>query len=137
MLRKITGALVLCTLTLQAAARQADEGDERNARVDELFSEWDKNYAPGAVVGVYRGGELAHARGYGFANLDLGVLLTPQTVLRIGSISKQFVGMCIALLAEEGALELDDDVRKYLRQMPDYGAPITLRHMLHPILQWD
>lgn len=131
MLRTICGALILCALTAPAVARQDDAGDEFTERVDTLFAPWDTGDAPGAVVGVYRGGELAYARGYGVANLDVGVPLSPQTVLRIGSISKQFVAMCVALLAEEGALDLDDDVRKYLPEMPDYGAPITLRQMLH------
>jgi CubicO group peptidase (beta-lactamase class C family) len=131
MLHAIAGIVALCALTAPAVSCQVDPGDEFAERVDALFAEWDRNDAPGAVVGVYRSGAIVHARGYGIANLDLGVALSPQTVLRIGSISKQFVAMCIVLLAEEGALELDDDVRTYLPQLPDHGAPITLRHMLH------
>lgn len=131
MLRLLHCALSLCALTAPALASQAEAVDDLSDRVDALFAEWDRDDAPGAVVGVYRGGEVAYARGYGSANLDLGVPLTPRTVLRIGSISKMFVGMCIALLAEEGALDLDDDVRKHLPEMPDHGSPITLRHMLH------
>ena len=131
MLQVLPGTLVLLALSSVATARQADAVDTPSERVDALFAEWDRDDAPGAVVGVYRGGELAYARGFGVANLDLGVPLSPQSALRIGSISKMFVGMCVALLAEEGALDLDDDVRSHLPELPDYGVPITLRHMLH------
>ncbi len=128
MMRPIAVALVVSVLSAPLATGQESARDER---VDALCAEWDRDDAPGAVVGVYRGGELVHARGYGSANLDLGVPLTPRTVLRIGSISKQFVAMCIVLLAEDGALELDDDVREHLPELRDYGAPITLRNLLH------
>ena len=105
--------------------------DERAQRVDALFSPWDTDDAPGAVVAVYEDEKLAYAKGYGIANLDLGVPLTPQSALRVGSISKQFIGMCIALLAEEGKLDFDESVRLYLPELPKYAAPITVRHLLH------
>ena len=105
--------------------------DERAQRVDALFAPWDTDDAPGAVVAVYEDEKLAYAKGYGIANLDLGVPLTPQSALRVGSISKQFIGMCIALLAEEGKLDFDESVRRYLPELPKYAAPITVRHLLH------
>ena len=100
-------------------------------QVDELFVEWDRPDSPGAVVGVFQAGEVVYAQGYGVANLDHGVPLTPRSVLRIGSISKQFVVMGIALLAQEQRLSLDDDIRTHLPEMPTYGKPITIRHLLH------
>ncbi len=104
---------------------------ELTAQVDELFAEWDTEDAPGAAVGVFWDGRIVYARGFGVANLDYGIPITPQSVLRIGSISKQFVAICIAILAEQGRLSFDDDIRAYLPEMRDYGEPITIRHLLH------
>lgn len=113
------------------ASGQAYPTTNLTAQVDELFAEWDTVDSPGAVVGIFRGGRIIYARGYGVANLDYGIPLMPQSVLRIGSISKQFVAMCIAILAEQEELSFDDDIRTYLPEMPDYGEPITIRHLLH------
>ena len=104
---------------------------ELTAQVDELFAEWDTEDAPGAAVGVFWDGRIVYARGFGVANLDYGIPIPPQSVLRIGSISKQFVAICIAILAEQGRLSFDDDIRAYLPEMPDHGEPITIRHLLH------
>ncbi len=113
------------------AASQGYPHTELADKVDELFVQWDREDSPGAAVGTFKDGKILYARGYGVANLDDGTPMTPQTVLRTGSISKQFVAMCIALLAEQGKLAFDDDIRKYLPEMPDYGEPITIDHLLH------
>lgn len=85
---------------------------------------------PGAVVGVMRGGELAFVRAYGAADLAHNVRFMPDTPTNIGSTSKQFTGFALALLASRGALSLDDEVRKYIPELPDFGTPITVRHLL-------
>ncbi|MEC7901186.1 MAG: serine hydrolase domain-containing protein, partial [Acidobacteriota bacterium] len=113
------------------ALSQAYPHTELTAQVDELFTEWDTEDSPGAAIGIFKDGRIVYARGYGAANLDYGIPLVPQSVLRIGSISKQFAAMCIAILAERGKLSLDDNIRTYLPEMPDYGEPITIRHLLH------
>ncbi len=113
------------------ASGQTYPQTELTAQVDQLFAEWDTEDAPGAVVGVFKDGRIVYARGFGVANLDYGIPITPQSVLRIGSISKQFIAMCIAILDEQGKLSLDDDIRAYLPEMRDYGEPITIRHLLH------
>ena len=114
-----------------AASGQTYPRTELTAQVDELFAEWDSKDAPGAAVGVFKEGRIVYARGFGVANLDYGIPITPQSVLRIGSISKQFVAMCIAILAEQGRLSFEDDIRAYLPEMRDYGETITIRHLLH------
>ena len=101
------------------------------SQVDELFAEWDTEDAPGAAVGIFKDGRIIYARGFGVANLDYGIPMTPRSVLRIGSISKQFAAICIAILAEQGRLSFDDDIRTYLPEMRDYGESITIRHLLH------
>lgn len=85
---------------------------------------------PGAVIGVIRNGELAFVKGYGAADLTYGMPFTPETPTNIGSTSKQFTGFALALLESRGQLSLDDDVRKYIPELPDFGTTITLRHLL-------
>jgi CubicO group peptidase (beta-lactamase class C family) len=102
-----------------------------HASVDAIFAEWDREDSPGCALGVIQNGELVYARGYGSANLDLGVPLSPASVLHVASVSKQFTAISIALLAAEGKLSLEDDVRTYVPEMPDLGHTIRLRHLIH------
>jgi CubicO group peptidase (beta-lactamase class C family) len=107
------------------------QANERTDRVDKLFARWDKKDSPGCAIGIIHDGEFIYRRGYGMANLEYDIPLTSRSVFRIGSTSKQFTAMCITLLEEEGKLSLDDDIRKHLPEMPDYGAQVTIRHLLH------
>jgi len=99
--------------------------------IDPLFAAWDRDETPGCAVGLVRGGEPLLVRCYGMADLEHGVQITPDTVFDIGSTSKQFTAACILLLAREGRLSLDDDVRKYVSRLPDFGPTITVRHLVH------
>lgn len=101
-----------------------------SARVDELFAAWNRPDSPGCSVGVSQNGLPVHERGYGRASLELGVPITPATVFHVASISKQFTAMSVVLLAQRGQLSLDDSVRKHLPDLPDYGSPLMLRHLL-------
>ena len=76
-------------------------------------------------------GELILGRGYGMANLEHGLAITPRTVFRIGSVSKQFTAAAIALLAQQGRISLDADVREYLPELPQYEHPVSIRHLIH------
>jgi CubicO group peptidase (beta-lactamase class C family) len=76
-------------------------------------------------------GKIAYQKGYGLANLEHGVLITPATVFNIGSMAKQFTAFAIALLEAEGKLSLDDDIRKHLPEMHDFTHTITLHHLIH------
>jgi CubicO group peptidase (beta-lactamase class C family) len=113
-----------------AAVAPAPPSDA-TARVDALFAAWHRPDSPGAAVLVMRDGEVVHARGYGMANLEHGVPVRTTTVFDIASISKQFGAFALALLAADGALDLDDDLRTYIPELPDFGATITLRHLVH------
>ncbi|MGQ0640611.1 MAG: serine hydrolase domain-containing protein, partial [Gemmatimonadaceae bacterium] len=103
----------------------------QNARVDSVFAQYAKQDSPGCALGVFRNGQIAYSRGYGMANLELGVPITPEHVFYVGSVSKQFTAMSIALLAKDGKLSLDDDVRKYIPELPDFGRVMTIRHLVH------
>ena len=100
-------------------------------RVDAVFREYDRSDSPGCALGVYRDGKIVYERGYGMANLELGVANAPQTVFDIGSTSKQFTAFSIHLLAREGKLSLDDDIRRWVPEIPSYGPTVTIRHLLH------
>jgi CubicO group peptidase (beta-lactamase class C family) len=115
----------------QASVSQAYTHTDLTDRVDELFKQWDRDDSPGAALGIFKDGRIIYARGYGIANLEYSLPWTPQTPSRTGSISKQFVGMCIAILAEQGKLSLDDNIRKYFPDWPDYNGQITLKHLLY------
>ncbi len=101
------------------------------AGMDSVFRAYDSSRAPGCAVGVMRAGELAFGRGYGMADLDHGIALDPASVFRIGSVSKQFTAAAIALLAQEGAISLDDPVRRHIPELPDFGPRFTIRSLLH------
>lgn len=114
---------------------------ERAERIDPLFAAWDHTDTPGCALGIVRDGELIYARGYGMANLEHGVPITPASIFHIASISKQFTALSIAMLHLEGALSLDDDIRRFVPEIPDYGRTITIRHLVHHTSglrdQWD
>lgn len=100
-------------------------------RIDQIMAVFDRQDLPGAAIGVLRDGELAFAKGYGMANLEQAIPFRPETVSDIGSISKQITAFGILLLQQEGKLSLDDDIRQYLPEVPDFGTPITIRHLIH------
>ena len=86
---------------------------------------------PGAIISVMRSGTVVCARSYGFAQLDLQLLITKQSLFNLSSVSKQFTAMAIALLVEQGLLGLDDPVREYLPELPDYADAINIQHLLN------
>jgi CubicO group peptidase (beta-lactamase class C family) len=105
--------------------------DEKTDKVDKLFSKWDSTVSPGAALAIIKDGKIIYKRGYGMANLEHNIPLTPTSVFRIGSTSKQFTASCIAILALQGKISLDDDIRKYIPELPKYEKPITIRHLVH------
>ncbi len=108
----------------------SSSGGPSHSGVDAVFADLDQD-GPGAAVGVLLGGEVVHRAGYGIAHLDHGVAITPETVFDIASISKQFGAMAALLLEAEGKLDLDEDVRAYVPELPDFGVRITARHLIH------
>jgi len=99
--------------------------------IDDLFKEWDKPDVPGAALGIIKDGKLIYSNGYGIGDLEHDIDLTPSSVFYIGSVSKQFVTFSVLLLEEQGKLDLDDPIQKYLPDFPDYGQPLTIRHFIH------
>src|SRR5579863_10119286 len=120
--------LLLCNAS-GAAYKNSDE--KSAAAVDEVFGDLTKAGSPGCALGVYRDGRIIYAKGYGLANIEEDVPITPQSVFDIGSTSKQFTAASILLLEKQGKLSVNDDVRKYIPELPDYGPKITILHLLN------
>ena len=91
-------------------------------QVDKVFEKWDKQDSPGCALGVYKDGQIIYKRGYGMADLNDDVPITPATVFHVASMSKQFTAASIVLLAHQGKLSLDDDVHKYILELPDFNS---------------
>ena len=131
--RRLFG-LILAVSTTACSAPQlqpaASLSPETIERIEDLFQRFDNPRVPGCNVGVARDGRLIYARSFGAADLDQGVLNEAATRFPIGSMSKQFTAMVVALLAEDGKLSLDDDVRRWVPELPVYARPITIRDLL-------
>jgi CubicO group peptidase (beta-lactamase class C family) len=100
-------------------------------KVDQIFAVWDNQNSPGAAIAVVQNGSIIRSKGYGIANLEYGIPITPNSVFHIASVSKQFTAFSIAMLADEGKLSMDDDIRKYLPELHQFEDTITIQHLIH------
>jgi len=115
----------------QTATSAAQPVDSITAKIDKVFERWDRPGSPGCAVGVAEQGRVVYTQGYGMANLEYGVRNRPDTIFESGSVAKQFTAAAIALLVQDGKLALQDPVRKYVPELPDFGTPITIQHLLN------
>jgi CubicO group peptidase (beta-lactamase class C family) len=125
----LVGAVALSVCGL--AATRGSGADQKTTAVDEVFEDLTKAGSPGCALGVYRDGQMIYAKGYGLANIEQRVPITPRSVFDIGSTSKQFSAASILLLEKQGQLSVSDDVRKYVPELPDYGQKVTILHLLN------
>ena len=123
-----TRILLAASLIPTVASAQALP-DSTRRRIDELFQRFDST-SPGCLLGVGRDGKVLVANAYGMANLEYRVPLTRESISESGSVAKQFTAAAVALLQLDGKLSLEDDVRRYVPELPDFGTPITIRHLL-------
>lgn len=124
--------MIIFFLSVLFSCQPSEQESLTNAEaVDAVFSSWNRDDMPGCALAVVKEGEIIYSRGYGMADLEHDIPITPQSVFYIGSVSKQFVTTALLLLEEEGKLSLDDDVRKYIPELPDYGHTISLRNLVH------
>ena len=105
--------------------------DSTLKKIDSLFTKWNNANSPGCTVGIVRNDSLIFSKGYGMANLEYAIPNTPTTVFHMASVSKQFTAYAIVLLAGQGKLHLDDDIRKWLSWFPDLKEKITILHLLN------
>ena len=105
--------------------------EDRAKQIDSIMQAWSSADTPGAAVSVIDHGKLVFEKGYGSANLEYGVPIKPDTIFHVASVSKQFTAMALLLLERDGKLSIEDDVHKYLPELPDYaGQKITIRNLL-------
>ena len=102
-------------------------------RIDSIFSTMDTDVTPGCAVSVMRGGSPIYEQGSGMANLEYGIPITSTSIFHVASVSKHFTAMAVELLVNEGKVSWDDDIRTYVPEVPDFGPPITLRHLVHHV----
>ncbi len=129
-------ALASLSVTNELVAQTTGAGAARAATLDltvtadRVFAAWNNTHGPGCAVGVARGGTTLLTRGYGMADIQSDRPITPTTILESGSVAKQFTATAVLLLMQDGKLSLDDDARRYLPELPQYGRTITVRHLL-------
>ncbi len=120
------GALVLCMIPSEARA-----ADVMEDRIDKLVLQTVIPDGPGCAVLVVDDGRIVFKRAYGIADMETGCPITTASAFNIASVTKQFTAACVALLVEKGEVSLDDDIRKYVPELPAYEAPIQVKHLLH------
>jgi CubicO group peptidase (beta-lactamase class C family) len=127
----VLACVVMAALAISAVSGETIGGSQsREASIDALFSRWGAS-TPGCAVGVSMAGRPVVQKAYGMADLEHDARNRPDTIFEAGSVSKQFTAAAVLLLARDGKLSLDDPVRKHVPELPDYGVPLTIRHMLH------
>jgi len=130
----IVASTVLAVVVAMVSADQGtapQQDADKSAQVDALFLRQIQADTPGCAVGVYRKGDIVLARAYGLAGIEDGRPITPRSVFNLGSASKPFTTLAALLLEQRGRLSLDDDVRRWIPELPDYGRPIRVRDLLH------
>lgn len=127
----IRAAFVLLLILPTIGAAQASLSPQRVEQINALFTEFDRDGSPGYALGVVKDGTLVFARGYGRADLDNNVPITPQTSFHLASLSKQFTAAAVALLILDGKLSLDTPVAKYFPKLRKFGADIEVKHLIY------
>ena len=126
------GLRYLAFIAVAAVSVVADaQTSAPHQRVDSLFAQYTRGLQPGLAVAVVRDGKVLLTRGYGYASLEHRVPITPSTVFDVASVSKQFTGLAMAMLVNEGRVKLTDDVRKYIPELARTSQTVTIDHLLH------
>ena len=121
-----------CTEHVSAESNEAStESDAIEAAIQAVFGGKVTNQTPGCALGATRNGDFIFARGYGLANMEYDMPITPDSVFRMGSVSKQFTAAAIALLDARGELDLGADIHTYLPELMEYGHDVTIEQMVH------
>jgi CubicO group peptidase (beta-lactamase class C family) len=143
MSRRLPALVVFSVMawSLGPSQRGATADEDPSKRIDLLFQQMNTTESPGCALSVIKDGRIIYERGYGMADLEHNARITPATVFHVASLSKQFTAASILMLAQDEKLSLDDPVRKYIPELPDFGTPITIRELMHHTSglrdQWD
>ena len=126
---KTLSLFIILAVLIFSACQQ--EQTEEQGSIDQIFDEWNNPDVPGGVLGVVKDGKLIYSKGYGSADLEHDIKITPTSVFYLASVSKHFLTFSVLLLEEQGKLDLDDKIQKYLPDFPEYKTPLTIRHFIH------
>src|SRR5919205_1845220 len=127
-------ALTVAAFLSIATSAQVPDKAKVVAGAERAFEKFTKAYvgpAPGCAAAVSLNGDVVFEKAFGLAELEHNVPNTPQTIFESGSVAKQFTAAALVLLQQDGKLSIDDPVKKYIPELPDYGAPLTIRHLLN------
>ena len=119
----------IATLLVISNGSVHSQNNDIEKKIDSLFSNYNSN-TPGVAIAIIKDGKIVFKKGYGSANLEYDIPITPQTVFNIASVSKQFTAFAIYLLESQGKLSFEDDIRKYFPDLPGYSKPIKIKHLL-------
>lgn len=100
-------------------------------KINAIFADWNHSNEPGGAVGIVKSGKLIYGKGFGMADLEHNIPISPRSVFYLASLAKQFTAFCILLLEEQGKLNLKDEIQKYLPDFPRYERPITIAQLIH------
>ena len=123
--------LALGLMSLPPGTGRAEAAQPPTAALNEVFAEWDRDDSPGCAAGALRRGAFVFKSAYGMANLDHAVPLTPDSIFRMASVSKQFTAAAVLVAEDQGLLSLEDPLRKHFPDLPDWADPVRIRHLIH------
>jgi CubicO group peptidase (beta-lactamase class C family) len=121
--------VILFTFFFQIVNAQLTES--LSIKVDSIFAEYNKSNSPGCALAIMKDGKIIYEKGYGTSNLEYNIAMNPSSIFHVASLSKQFTAAAIIQLSLEGKLSLNDDIRKYISEVPIFGHTITFNHLLH------
>jgi CubicO group peptidase (beta-lactamase class C family) len=126
-MKLVSKIILLFVVIANSLSAQTREDTER--KIDSAFSKYNSKTS-GVAVAVIKEGQVIFKKGYGMANLEYDIANSPKTIFHIASVSKQFTAFAVYLLEKQGKISFDDDIRKYMPELPVYERPITIRHLL-------
>lgn len=124
-------SLFIITFLLGYSASLAQITSTQEAEIDKTFNGWKDSSRPGGAAAIIKDGEIIYLKGFGSANMETGTPITTQTKFQLGEMSKQFTSLAILLLEEQGKIALNEDIRKYLTELPEYKNTITIANLLN------
>lgn len=137
LLRNILLPLIIITLLFNGCKNRTIDED----KIDNIFNHLEDGERPGSAVAIVKDGSVIYKKGFGMANLEYDIPITTDSIFHTASVSKQFTAFAVLLLEKDGKITLDDDIKDYIPEIPDYGKTITIRHLLSHTSglrgQWD
>jgi CubicO group peptidase (beta-lactamase class C family) len=130
-MNKIFVVLLLLSISYQGFGQTKELPKAAVEQIDVLFKEYNRSSSPGYAIGIFGKGKSLYQKGYGMANLDYNIPVSPVSIFNIASLSKQFTGACIALLILQDSISLEDEVKQYVPAVGKFNHPIKIKHLVY------